>query len=250
MSKKKVVIRVKNVSKTFRDYKSNMQKIRYLLFWRDAGTKIDVLEDISFDIKKGEKVGIIGRPQSGKSTLMRILAGIVRPDSGKVRIDGSASAVLDIRLGLDSNLTVEHNYRLMSMYLGRSSKTIDEHEEAVLKFAELSDVRKEQLRNCKKGSATKLGFATATEIGDEILLLDSDISFGSKEWNKVCMERMKELVTEDTTYVMIVNKVADASELCERGIVIHDGRLVYDGPFDEAVDYYKKNCRYSKKEES
>lgn len=249
MSKKKTAIKVTNISKTYRQYKSNMQKIQYLLFWRDAGTKSDVLKDISFDIKKGEKVGIIGRPQSGKSTLMRIIAGIIRPDSGKVRTDGGLTAILDIRLGLDANLSVKDNYILMSNYLGRPAEAIAEHEDAVIGFAELSEEKSTLLRDCKKGSATKLGFATATEFGNDIILLDSDISFGSKQWNKACMARMKELVTDDTTLVMIVHKVADAAELCERGIVIHEGTLAFDGAFDEAIDYYKKNCRGTRKPE-
>jgi len=246
MSKNKVAIRAKNISKTYRSYKNNMQKIRFLLFWIDAGTKRDVLKDISFDIKRGEKVGIIGKPQSGKSTLMRILAGIIRPDSGKLRTEGGIASILDIRLGLDASMSVRDNYKLMSTYLGRSAATIAEHEESVLEFAGLSGAKNEALRDCKKGAATKLGFAVATEIGDDIILLDSDISFGNKDWNKACMARIKELVKDETTLVMTVNRVADAAELCNRGIVIHEGSLVFDGPYDEAIKYYKKNCRYTK----
>ena len=88
MGKAETAIRVRHVSKSYRQYKTNMQKIGFLLLKRDTGIRTDVLQDISFDIKKGEKVGIIGRQQSGKTTLMRIIAGVIRPDSGKVKISG------------------------------------------------------------------------------------------------------------------------------------------------------------------
>lgn len=245
MGKAETAIRVKHVSKSYRQYKKNMQKIGFLLLNRDTGIKTDVLQDISFDIKKGEKVGIIGRQQSGKSTLMRIIAGVIRPDSGKVKISGGLTSILEVRLGFDAAMTGLDNYKVMTTALGWSSEMIKEHEDSVFEFAKLTDEKDETLRSYKKGAPTRLGFAIATEMGNDIILYDGPLSFGSKIWNKICINRLLKLIDGDTTFVMSVNKLVDGAKLCERGIVIHEGELVFDGPYADAVDYFRKNCRQS-----
>lgn len=236
-------IKVRNISKSYIKYRTNMQKIQHLLFNREAGTRIEVLHDVSFDIKKGEKVGIIGRQQSGKSTLMRVLAGIIRPDSGSVQLIGSTTEILDIRLGFDNAMTGRDNYMIMSTALGWDENAIEMHEASVFEFAGLTEEIDEPIRTYKKGCAARLGFATATEIRDDIILFDASLAFGSKSWNRACMNRMKEFISGDTTFVMVVNKISDAAKLCDRGIVIHEGMLVYDGAYTDAIEYFRKNCR-------
>ncbi|MBQ6440333.1 MAG: ATP-binding cassette domain-containing protein [Mogibacterium sp.] len=245
MGKAETAIRVRHVSKSYRQYKTNMQKIGFLLLKRDTGIRTDVLQDISFDIKKGEKVGIIGRQQSGKTTLMRIIAGVIRPDSGKVKISGGLTSILEVRLGFDAAMTGLDNYKVMTTALGWSSEMIKEHEDSVFEFAKLTDEKDETLRSYKKGAPTRLGFAIATEMGNDIYLYDGPLSFGSKIWNKICINRLLKLIDGDTTFVMSVNKLADGAKLCGRGIVIHEGELVFDGPYADAVDYFRKNCRQS-----
>lgn len=245
MSERKVAIKVKNVSKTYRQYKNNMQKIQFLLLKRDVGIKEPVLKKVSFEIMEGEKVGIIGQERSGKSTLMRILGGIIRPDSGKVTVEGSVLPIMDVRLGFDAAMSGKDNYVVMSTALGRSSDVIKAHEDSVFEFAKLTDMKDEQVRNYPKGAPGRLGFATATEIGSDIILYDAGFAFGSNAWNLACRNRMKELISGDVTFVMTVKKVADASELCERGIVLRDGTVAFDGSFKDAVEYYKKTRKKS-----
>lgn len=247
MGKAETVIRVKNISKSYRQYKTNMQKIGFLLLKRDTGIRIEVLQDISFEIKKGEKVAIIGRQQSGKSTLMRILAGVIRPDSGRVKIKGGLTSILDNRLGFDAAMTGRDNYIVMSIARGWTGEMIKEHEDSVFEFAKLTEVKNEPLKTYKKGSANKLGFAAATEIGNDVYLYDASLSFGSKIWNEACISRLRKLIEGDTTFVMAANRLADGAKLCERGIVIHEGLVVFDGPYADAVDYFRKNCRQKAK---
>ena len=247
MSERKVAIKVKKVSKTYRQYKNNMQKIQFLLLKRDVGIKEPVLKDVSFEIMEGEKVGIIGQERSGKTTLMRILGGIIRPDSGKVIIEGSVTPIMDVKMGFDASMPGKDNYVVMSTVLGRSSDEIKAHEESVFEFAKLSDMKDEPVRNYPKGAPGRLGFATATEIGSDIVLYDAGFAFGSNAWNLACKNRMKELVSGNVTLVMTVKKVADAAALCERGIVLHKGAVAFDGSFDDAVDFYKKLRRSKSK---
>lgn len=240
MSERKVAIKVKNVSKTYRQYKNNMQKIQFLLLKRDVGIKEPVLKKVSFEIMQGEKVGIIGMERSGKSTLMRILGGIIRPDSGKVTVEGSVLPIMDVRLGFDAVMSGKDNYIVMSTALGRSSDVIKAHEDSVFEFAQLTDLKDEPVRNYPKYAPGRLGFVTATEIDSDIVLYDAGFAFGNNAWNQACRNRMKELVSGDVTFVMTVKKVADAAALCERGIVLRDGTVAFDGNFEDAVEYYKK----------
>lgn len=241
MSNNEVVIKAKKICKTYRHYRSNMQKIQFLLLKRDAGIKEEVLKNVSFEIKKGEKVGILGHQQSGKTTLMRIIAGVIRPDSGKIRTTGSITPILDVRLGFEASLTGKDNYVMMSSVLGRSSDEIRDHEASVFEFAQLTEVKDEPTKTYNKGAAGRLGFATATEMGGDIILYDAGFAFGSNAWNAACKERMKELISGDTTFVMSVKKAADAVNLCERGIVLEKGEVVFDGSYDDALAYYKKS---------
>lgn len=245
MGKAKTAIRVRHISKSYRQYKTNMQKIGFLLLKRDTGIRTEILRDISFDIKKGEKVAIIGRQQSGKSTLMRVMAGVIRPDSGKLTVNGGLTAILDNRLGFDAAMTGRDNYIVMTSALGWTSEMIKEHENSVFEFAKLTEEKNEPLKTYKKGAPSRLGFAAATEIGNEIFLYDANLSFGSKVWNNACINRLKQLIDGDTTFVMAVNRLATGAKLCERGIVIHEGVKVFDGPYAEAVDYFRSNCRQS-----
>ena len=246
MSGDNIAIRVKHVKKTYRQYKTNMQKIRFLLLMRDAGTKDEVLKDVSFDIKKGEKVCILGYQQSGKTTLMRILARVIRPDSGKARIYGEIAPILDVRLGFDGAMTGKDNYIRMSSALGRSEKDIKELEDSVFAFARLSKVKNEPIKTYQKGAATRLGFSIATAKKSDVVLFDSGLAFGTKAWNDACMERLKELISGDTTFVMTASKAKAAAQLCERGIVLHEGRVVFDGALEDAASYFRKNCRQHK----
>ena len=241
MSEDNIAIRARHLKKSYRHYRTNMQKIQFLLLMREAGTKTDVLRDVSFDIKKGEKVGILGNQQSGKSTLMRIMAGVIRPDSGKVRVNGELTSILDLRLGFENALTGKDNYILMSSALGRSDKQIADLEDGVFRFAGLRKVKDDPIRTYKKGASARLGFATAVAAMGDVVLFDGSLSFGSKARNETCIERLKELIRGDTTFVMAVNRINDAAQLCDRGIVLHKGKVVFDGDFQEAAEFLKNN---------
>lgn len=243
MGKNKVAIRAKHIKKSFRQYKKNMQKIRFLLLMREAGERTEVLNDISFEIKKGEKVGIIAHSLSGKSTLMRILARIIRPDSGKIQVNGEIVPILDYRLGFDNAMSGRDNYIRMSSALGRTTEEIKELEDSVFEFAKLSKVKDEPISSYEKGAATRLGFAIETAKKGDVVLLDGSLAFGSNHWNNACLDRLKDLISGDTTFVMIVNRIPFAAKLCDRGIVLHEGRVVFDGAYKDAAEYFNKNCK-------
>ena len=238
-------IKVSRLKKSYRYYRSNMQKIQNLLFGIDAGDRTEVLKGVSFEIKKGERVGIISTPMSGRSTLMQIMAGVLTPDSGSVEIDGEMTAILDHKLGFEAALSGRVNYITRCKLMGWTDEMIKEHEESIFKRADIDEALiDEPVKNYRRGSANRIGFAIATELTPEILLYDETFSFGGKKYITRSVSRLNKITKgEDTTFVLIVNDTKRAAKLCERGIVLHKGRVVFDGTYEDAVLYYSEHLK-------
>lgn len=238
------VIRVENVKKSYRVYKTNWQKIKSLLLGRDAGRKRKALGGISFEIQKGETVGVIGLPFSGRTTLMKMLCGVITPDSGSVEIRGKVTPVLNHRMGFLTVMSGLDNYRMRCRLLGWTKEQADECEEAVFEFAGLTKEKDLPMRQYKKGRAGRLGFAISTARKPDIMIYDETFSFGAKTFSEKAVRRLKKLTADDdTTLVMTVTQRKYAGMLCKRGIVIDKGKLAFDGPFAEALEYYDINVK-------
>lgn len=239
-----IVIKADNITKSYRVYKTNWQKIKSLLLGIKAGRRRNVLKGISFEVRRGEKVGVIGFPSSGKTTLMKILSGVTEPSSGHVEIHGKVTSVLNYRMGFLAAMSGLDNYDLRCKMLGWSEEQAAESKHAVFEFAGLSKEMDLPMRQYKKGSAGRLGFAIYTERTPDIMIYDETFSLGPKEFSDRAVRRLKDLTAgDDTTLVMTVNHREYAAMLCERGIVIHKGVVVYDGPFADALEYYDSNIK-------
>lgn len=237
-----VVIRAIHLRKTFRDYKSNLQKMKHMLVLSGAGEKNNVFSNVSFEIKKGEKVAIILDSGIGKTSLMRLLAGIITPEKGRVEVNGRLTSILDYRCGFDNSLTVQDNYEIACALLGWPRDVTEQRQEEILEAAGLTQMKEQPLRICKAAGANRLGFNIHTYEKPDILIFDEGFSFGSKKLNSKYVKRLKEIVSDpEVTLVMSANSTAIAGKLCTRGIVIHNGKVEFDGDYEEALAYHKEN---------
>lgn len=236
------IIKLEHVRKTYRSYKSNFQKMKHMLILSGAGEKNRILKDVSFTVKKGEKVAILSPAGGGKSTMLRILAGIIKPDAGTVEVVKEPKLILDYRAGFDTALSAADNYRIRAKLEGWSDDHIESREKEIFKTASLLHDKNKTLKNCPRGSAIKLGFAIATYEKADLILMDEKLSFGKNTINERYTKRFADLITEETTLVMAGNDLKITALFCERGIVIHDGKLVFDGPFEEALSYHKEHA--------
>lgn len=237
-----VVIKAIHLRKTFRHYKRNIQKMQHMLLLRRTGNINNVFSDVSFEIRKGEKVGIITRPGCGKTTMMRLLGGILTPEKGSIEVKGKITSIFDFRYGFETSLTVRDNYEIKCALLGWPRDVMKQREEEILRFAGLYKMREHTLREAKNLGANRLGFAICTYEKPDILLLDEKMAFGGNYYVKKYMEHMKELVLDpDVTLVMAVNKLSTAAELCTRGIILNDGKVEFDGSYEDASAYYVAN---------
>lgn len=236
-----IIIKVDHIRKTYRSYKSNFQKLKHMLLLSGAGEKNRILKDISFEVHKGEKLAVFSNSGGGKSTLIHIIAGIIKPESGSVEIKETPALMLDFRMGVEPSLSAHDNYEMRAKLMGWSQKQIKEREKEVFRLAGLLHMHDMPIRDCPKGATSRLGFIMSTMDKADFILFDEKMTYGSSKMNAKFLERFSELITPEVTLVMAANDLKNTGRFCERGIVIDDGIITFDGPFEEAFKYHKEH---------
>ena len=239
-----VVISFDHVTKTYRLYKSD--KGRFLgLFNRNTRELVALInanDDLSFEVKRGEAVALIGRNGAGKSTALKLITGVSHPTSGSVKVKGRVSALLELNAGFDGQLTGRENLALRSQVLGMSKSEFKELEEAIVDFADLGVYIDQPMKTYSSGMKARLGFAFAASIEPDILVVDEALSVGDKRFKEKCIQRLREIMSkEGVTVLFVTHESKAAQEFCTRGLVLDKGHLVFDGKINDAVGYYEKN---------
>lgn len=203
--------------------------------------KYRALDDISFDIRKGSIVGIIGTNGAGKSTLLKIISGALTPTGGIMRVNKNKVQILTLGTGFDVELTGRENVYLNGAIIGYDREFIDEHYEEIVEFAELSDFMNEKVKNYSSGMVSRLGFAIAT-VGPppEILILDEVLSVGDQLFQKKSLKKVKELIHGGSTVLMVSHSTKTIRENCDKAIWIEKGHMVAMGDAKEICDRYDK----------
>ncbi len=203
--------------------------------------KYRALNDISFDIRKGSIVGIIGTNGAGKSTLLKIISGALTPTGGIMRVNKNKVQILTLGTGFDVELTGRENVYLNGAIIGYDREFIDEHYEEIVEFAELSDFMNEKVKNYSSGMVSRLGFAIAT-VGPppEILILDEVLSVGDQLFQKKSLKKVKELIHGGSTVLMVSHSTKTIRENCDKAIWIEKGHMVAMGDAKEICDRYDK----------
>ena len=197
------------------------------------------LKNVSFEIQKGEVIGIIGRNGAGKSTLLRVISGIYRPDKGIAKSKGQISLLAGLGIGFNVNLTGRENVYLYGSLLGHSKKIMNELIESIIDFSELHDFIDEPLRTYSSGMRTRLGFSVASAINPDILLIDDVFGVGDVEFKKRSTARIQEMVNDAGTVVIVSHSFDMLKQICTRMIMIEKGRIVAIGEPNYVVDVYQ-----------
>ena len=235
-------ISVKNVSKKFRLYHEK----RTTLYESITGSvnrkphheTLQVLDDVSFNVKKGESFGIVGRNGSGKTTLLRILSHIYQPDSGSVETIGTVVPVLALGLGFHPDLTAITNIYQSSILLGISKKQIAERVDDIIQFAELEKFADTKLKNFSSGMQMRLAFATAVQVDPAVLLLDEVIAVGDLNFQKKCLDVMLDFKKRGKSIVLVSHSSESIKELCDRAMFLKDGSVEIIGNPSEVINSY------------
>ena len=240
-----IVLNVEYVSKNFHlpHEKDNSIKSRIVNVFKPKDSEVDVqhaLRDISFNIKKGEFFGILGRNGSGKSTLLKILAEIYQPTTGSVDHYGKLVPFIELGVGFNPELTGRENVYLNGALLGFSRKEIDARYDDIVEFAELEEFMDQKLKNYSSGMQVRLAFSVATRAEADILLVDEVLAVGDADFQRKCYDFFKSLKNSGKTVIFVTHDMGAVREYCDRAILIKDGLIAHEGAADSVANEYLK----------
>ena len=241
-----VVIDVRDVKKKFRVYtdRGNTLKERLLFAGRRKHRDHWVLKGISFRVRRGEAVGLIGENGCGKSTTLKMLTKILYPDAGSITMNGRVSSLIELGAGFHPDLSGRENIYTNASIFGLSRKEIDSRLEEIIAFSELEEYIDHPVRTYSSGMYMRLAFAVAINVDADILLIDEILAVGDAAFQAKCFEKMKEIKARGTTIVIVSHALSQIEQLCERSIWIDEGRIRMDGvPRDVHPHYMERMSR-------
>ncbi|AOX02586.1 ATP-binding protein [Moorena producens PAL-8-15-08-1] len=202
-----------------------------------------VLDDIHLAVKAGEKIGIIGPNGSGKSTLLKVICGILQPTRGQVWIRGEIAPLIELGAGFDPELSVLDNIKLYGVMLGFSKQEMKRRTPSILEFAELEDYKLMPVKGLSSGMSARLGFAIATDVQPDILILDEVLSVGDQSFRIKCQRRMERFWEAHATVLVVSHDLSFVRHTCKRVIWLDKGRIKLAGESNEVVDSYLNSVK-------
>lgn len=245
-----VAISVNGLTKVYKLYDSPLDRFKESInpFRKTYHRNFHALRDVSFEIKKGESIGIIGRNGSGKSTLLKTISGILTPTSGTVTVNGKVSALLELGAGFNPQLTGIENIYFNGTLLGYTRKELDAKLDDILSFADIGDFVHQQVQTYSSGMFVRLAFAVAINVDPDILIVDEALAVGDALIQKKCMDKMYDFKSAGKTILIVSHSTETVKSFVERGIVMNHGAVHFDGSSERAItEYFKlifphKNC--------
>jgi ABC-type polysaccharide/polyol phosphate transport system ATPase subunit len=235
-------VEVEDVSKRFRLYheKYTSLKERVIHAGRIPYEDLWALRDISFDVREGETVGILGRNGSGKSTLLKCICGVLQPTAGQVVVRGKLAGLLELGAGFQPELSGRENIYLNGSMLGLSKREVDRMFDDIVEFAELGQFIDNQVKFYSSGMYVRLGFAVAVNVDPDILVIDEVLAVGDERFQRKCMERVKQFQREGRTILFVSHAPDLVRNLCSRAVVLADGKMIGMGAPGEAVRLFRE----------
>ncbi len=251
--KQDIVIDVREVSKVYHLYEKPSDRLREALHLCRGPKHKDhsALKELSFSIRRGETVGLIGTNGSGKSTILKIITGVITPTSGEVKVDGRISALLELGAGFNNEYTGIENIYLNGTMSGFSKKEIDERLDDILSFADIGDYVYQPVKTYSSGMFVRLAFALAINIDPEILIVDEALSVGDVFFQAKCYRKFEEFRAQGKTILFVTHDMSSIAKYCDRVILLEKGVKLGDGGTKEMLDLYKQVLvgQYAAKEE-
>lgn len=206
------------------------KKLSYTEFW--------ALKDVSFKVAKGERVGVMGFNGAGKSTLLKVIAGVLKPTMGSVKVSGTVAPMLELGAGFDPNYTGKENIYLYGTTMGFSRKFIEEKYDDIVEFSELEEFIDAPLKSYSSGMKSRLGFAIATAVKPDILILDEVLSVGDAAFKEKSEQRIMDMMEDGVTVLYVSHSTDRIRKLCNKAIILTKGQVVAWGEADEICDIY------------
>lgn len=199
------------------------------------------LRDVTFSVRHGEAIGVVGRNGQGKSTLLKLVAGVLLPDEGRVRVGAGVAPLIEITGGFANDLTVRENVRLAAGLHGMTKAEVAARYNEIIDFAELRDFQNTPFRHLSNGMKVRLAFAVVSRLDEPIILVDEVLAVGDKAFREKCYARIDELLADGRTLFFVSHSDKDLRRFCTRGLYIRKHRLVMDAPIEEVLAAYSED---------
>jgi ABC-2 type transport system ATP-binding protein len=224
------------------------RSLRDYLIRGEGGVRRDefwALRDVSFSIGRGETIGVVGRNGQGKSTLLKLIAGVLLPDRGTVDVRAGVAPLIEITGGFVADLTVRENIALTAGLHGMSRAAISERFDEIVDFAEIEEFLDTPYKHLSSGMKVRVAFAVVSRLEEPVILVDEVLAVGDKVFKRKCHARIEEMVAEGRTLFLVSHNDGDLRRFCARGLYLREGRLVGDGPMEEVLAAYADETRES-----
>ncbi len=232
---------VENLGIKFYKSRRRRSKLRDQLFRRSQVRPTEQfwgLRDVSFTVRPGEAVGLVGANGQGKSTLLKLVAGVLIPDEGKVTVNGGVAPLIEVTGGFVGDLTVRDNIQLMAGLHGLSPERIAERFDDIVDFAAIGDRLDMPYRHLSSGMKVRLGFSVITQLDEPVVLVDEVLAVGDAKFKRKCFRRMEEMVGDGRTLFLVSHSEKALRRFCTRGLYLREGLLVGDGDLDSVLTMY------------
>ena len=235
-----IAISVKNLTKVYHLYDKPQDRLKEALnpFKKSYHHDFFAIENVSFEIKKGETVGIIGKNGAGKSTLLKMITGVLTPTSGHIEINGKVASILELGAGFNPEMTGIENIYLYGTLTGFTKEEIDQKREAIASFADIGDFLYQPIKGYSCGMLARLAFASAINIDADILIVDEALSVGDMVFQAKCMAKMTSLMEEGVTVLFVSHDIHSVKTLCKQAVFIDKGKLIDFGDVGSVTDKY------------
>lgn len=242
MDNPQIAISVRDVKQRFRVIHERPDTVREL-FAKFSRRRVsyhdfEAVGGVSFDVRKGEIVGLIGRNGSGKSTLLKIVAGVYRPTSGKVSVSGTLAPLIELGAGMHHELTGRENILLNGLLMGYSKELMLAREKRIIEFADIGDFIDVPVKQYSSGMYMRLAFAVATEVDPDVLVVDEILAVGDYGFQQKCFARLRSFRDAGKTILFVSHSMNQIEDYCDRAILLEKGKIVIDGSAAEAVKGY------------
>jgi ABC-type polysaccharide/polyol phosphate transport system ATPase subunit len=238
-------IEIEHVTQRYRVISERPDTIRELFskFFRHKTHfhDFDALKDVSVNVSPGEMLGIIGRNGSGKSTMLKIMAGVYRPTAGRVDVRGTIAPLIELGAGFHPELTGRENILLNGLLLGYSKREMLSRQDSIIEFAGIGDFIDAPVKQYSSGMYTRLAFGVATEVDPDILLVDEILAVGDMAFQAKCFERLKRFRAAGKTILLVTHSMEQVLKFCDRAVFLEKGRIVFDGDTEQAVDLFRSS---------
>jgi ABC-2 type transport system ATP-binding protein len=242
MSYDSPVIRLDNVTQRFRvihERPDTMRELFSRMFRHNASFHdFEAVKNASLEVRKGEALAIIGRNGSGKSTMLKIIAGVYHPTSGTVEVNGTLAPLIELGAGFHHELTGRENILLNGLLMGYTKKEMLERQQSIIDFADIGEFIDAPVKQYSSGMYMRLAFSVATEVNPQILLVDEILAVGDIGFQEKCFERISKFREAGKTIVMVTHAMQNVKRICERAVLIDHGSILVDGTPDEAIDLF------------